>query len=60
VYLPGAGWITFDPTNRSLGGINLIPVAFVRDIAQSAPVSGSFGGPADSFIGMDVEVTITT
>ncbi len=26
VYAPGAGWITFDPTNRSVGGFNLIPV----------------------------------
>ena len=25
VYVPGAGWITFDPTNRSVGGYNLIP-----------------------------------
>lgn len=25
VYVPGAGWITFDPTNRSVGGFNLIP-----------------------------------
>jgi len=32
VYVPGAGWITFDPTNRSVGGFNLIPVAVARDI----------------------------
>lgn len=25
VYIPGAGWISFDPTNRSVGGLNLIP-----------------------------------
>jgi hypothetical protein len=25
LYVPGAGWITFDPTNRSVGGFNLIP-----------------------------------
>jgi hypothetical protein len=30
--VPGAGWITFDPTNRSVGGFNLIPVAVVRDM----------------------------
>ncbi|SDB74418.1 Transglutaminase-like superfamily protein [Agrobacterium fabrum] len=22
VFVPGAGWITFDPTNRSMGGAN--------------------------------------
>ena len=26
VFVPGAGWITFDPTNRNVGGANLIPV----------------------------------
>ena len=40
VYVPGAGWITFDPTNRSVGGANLIPVAVVRDITQAVPVAG--------------------
>jgi hypothetical protein len=30
------------PTNRSVGGFNLIPVAVVRDIRQAMPVSGSF------------------
>jgi transglutaminase-like putative cysteine protease len=58
VYLPGAGWITFDPTNRSLGGANLIPVAVVRDIAKSAPISGGFTGPADAFNSMTVSVEI--
>ena len=36
VFLPGAGWITFDPTNRQLGGFNLIPVAVARDLSQAA------------------------
>ena len=35
VYVPGAGWITFDPTNRSVGGFNLIPVAVGRHIRQT-------------------------
>ncbi len=56
VYVPGAGWITFDPTNRSMGGFNLIPVAVTRHIRQSIPVAGSFVGPADAFQGMSVEV----
>jgi transglutaminase-like putative cysteine protease len=30
VFVPDAGWITFDPTNRSMGGANLIPVADLR------------------------------
>jgi transglutaminase-like putative cysteine protease len=59
VYVPGAGWITFDPTNRSVGGFNLIPVAVARDIRQAMPVAGSFVGMTDAFQGMDVEVSVT-
>jgi len=58
VFVPGAGWITFDPTNRGVGGFNLIPVAVVRDIAQAAPVAGSFTGATDAFRGMSVEVVV--
>jgi transglutaminase-like putative cysteine protease len=59
VYVPGAGWITFDPTNRSVGGFNLIPVAVARDIRQAMPVAGSFNGAPDAFAGMSVEVRVT-
>ena len=60
IFVPGAGWITFDPTNRSVGGFNLIPVAVVRDIRQAIPVSGSFVGMTDAFAGMSVEVAVTS
>ena len=56
--MPGAGWITFDPTNRSVGGFNLIPVAVARDIRQVMPVAGSFVGIADAFQSMAVEVSV--
>ncbi|MCB8837970.1 transglutaminase family protein [Aurantimonas sp. VKM B-3413] len=59
IYLPGAGWIMFDPTNRSVGGFNLIPVAVARDIRQIMPISGSFVGNSDAFAGMTVEVGVT-
>lgn len=42
VFLPGAGWISFDPTNRAVGAGNLIAVAVARHIRQVAPVTGSF------------------
>jgi transglutaminase-like putative cysteine protease len=58
VYLPGAGWITFDPTNRAMGGANLIPVAVGRDIHQVVPVSGGFVGPREAFEEMSVEVSV--
>jgi transglutaminase-like putative cysteine protease len=59
VFVPGAGWITFDPTNRSVGGLNLIPVAVARDIHEAMPVVGSFVGMTGAFQGMSVEVRVT-
>ena len=59
VFVPGAGWITFDPTNRSVGSANLIPVAVARDIRQAVPVAGSFVGASDALLGMTVEVSVS-
>ena len=58
VYVPGAGWITFDPTNRNVGSFNLIPVAVARGIRQVMPVVGSFEGASDAFMEMNVEVSV--
>jgi transglutaminase-like putative cysteine protease len=60
VFLPGAGWVEFDPTNALVGGRNLIRVAVARDAAQAAPLSGSFTGTADDFLEMTVEVQVTS
>ncbi|MBW6426100.1 transglutaminase family protein [Rhizobium sp. XQZ8] len=59
VFLPGAGGIGFDPTNRGIGSANLIPMAVAREITQLTPVSGTFIGAADAFVSMDVDVDIT-
>jgi transglutaminase-like putative cysteine protease len=58
IYLPGAGWITFDPTNRTVGDFSLIPVTVARDVRLISPVSGSFVGTANDFLGMTVDVTV--
>ncbi|MBN9085752.1 MAG: transglutaminase family protein [Reyranella sp.] len=60
VFVPGAGWITFDPTNRGVGGFNLIPVAVGRGIHQVMPVVGSFTGMTDAFQGLWVDVSVTS
>jgi transglutaminase-like putative cysteine protease len=60
IYLPGAGWVEFDPTNALVGGRNLIRVAVARDPSQAIPLSGSFVGAASAFAGMTVEVEIKT
>jgi len=58
VYLPGAGWVEFDPTNGSYGGTNLIPVAVAREPAQAMPVSGTYQGGPEDFIEMQVVVAV--
>ncbi len=58
IFVPGAGWVTFDPTNQSVGGHNLVPVAVARSIDQAMPVSGSHSGAADQVVEMKVEVEI--
>jgi transglutaminase-like putative cysteine protease len=59
VYLPGSGWIEFDPTNGIVGNRDLIRVAVVRDPAQAIPVSGNWTGAPADYLGMSVEVSVT-
>jgi transglutaminase-like putative cysteine protease len=56
VYLPGTGWIEFDPTNGIIGNSGLIRVAVARDIYQAVPISGSWTGHPGSFDRLDVAV----
>lgn len=58
VYLPGAGWVAYDPTNALVAGRNVIAVAFARVPAQASPLSGGFEGLPGDFLGMEVNVTI--
>lgn len=59
VYLPGAGWVDFDPTNGIVGNRDLIRVAVARMPRQAVPVSGSYAGSAADFLGLEVEVLVT-
>lgn len=58
VYLPGAGWVEYDPTNGIIGGENLIRVGVARDPSQAIPLQGSFYGPAEAFEKLDVSVDV--
>ena len=57
-YLPGAGWVTFDPTNNLLGGNQLIRVGVARDPSQASPISGSWFGAGDAYMGMAATVQV--
>jgi transglutaminase-like putative cysteine protease len=59
VYLPGAGWIDFCPTNSIIGNRNLIRVAVAWDHKHVLPLWGTFTGSPSSFLGMDVTVSVT-
>jgi transglutaminase-like putative cysteine protease len=58
VYLPGAGWVEFDPTNGIVGNRDLIRVAVARDPRQAVPLTGSWFGRAEASPGMSVEVIV--
>jgi transglutaminase-like putative cysteine protease len=58
VYLPGAGWVEFDPTNGLIAGRNLIRVCVARTPEQAVPISGGFIGRRGDFIGMNVNVEV--
>ena len=58
VYLPDAGWIPFDPTNNLIGGTNLISVGVARHASLAVPVSGSWHGSPEDFLGMDITVQV--
>ena len=59
VYLPGAGWVPFDPTNPQAGRASHIRVAHARDPAQALPLQGHWVGAAQDYLGMDVRVVVS-
>jgi transglutaminase-like putative cysteine protease len=60
VYIPGAGWVEYDPTNGLIAGENLIRVAVTRDASQAVPIAGSYTGAPEDFLGMTVDVSVTS
>lgn len=60
VFLPGAGWVEFDPTNGIMGNRDLIRVGVARDPKQAIPLWGSHTGTRHDSLGMTVQVHVTT
>ena len=59
-YLPGAGWVEFDPTNGIIGSERLIRVAVGRDPEQAMPIKGTFTGSSDVAVNAAVDVQVHT
>lgn len=59
VFVPGIGWVDFDPTNAIIGSAHLIRVAAVPEGRQAIPLSGIWLGVPQDFIGMEVAVSVT-
>ena len=57
-YLPGAGWVEFDPTNGLVAGRNLIRVCNARTPEQARPVSGAYLGTSGDFDRLHVTVEV--
>jgi len=58
IYLPGSGWVEFDPTNGIVGNRDLIRVAVTRNPDQAIPLSGVYWGDREDELGMDVQVNV--
>ena len=60
VYLPGPGWVDCDPSSGIIGSRDLVRVAVVHDVRQAIPLHGTWTGFPSDYLGMDVEVVVTS
>jgi transglutaminase-like putative cysteine protease len=58
IYIPGAGWRGFDPTNSKLAGSEHVSVAVAREQDKASPLSGTWEGPSGAFDRMEVSVQV--
>ncbi len=58
IYLPGMGWIDFDPTSGKAGKTELVTVAVVRVPHDAIPLHGTFFGFPSDHLCMEVEVIV--
>ncbi len=56
-FLPGPGWVAFDPTNNLMGNDRHIRVAVGRDYADVPPTRGVYKGDAESELSVTVVVS---
>jgi len=58
VFLPGAGWIGFDPSHGLIAGCYHIPLASSAFYGNTMPVSGSIRGTAESKMKNELKISL--
>lgn len=59
VYVPGPGWVDFDPSSGTVGNRNLVRVAVVHEPREAIPLQGTWIGTASDHLAMKVAVKVT-
>jgi transglutaminase-like putative cysteine protease len=57
-YLPGPGWVDFDPSSGMIGNRNLVRVAVVPEPCEAIPLQGTWIGTASDHLAMKVAVKV--
>jgi transglutaminase-like putative cysteine protease len=58
VYVPGPGWVDFDPSSGTVGNQNLVRVAVVHKPGEAIPLQGTWVGTASDHLAMEVAVRV--
>ncbi len=58
VYVPGPGWVDFDPSGGIVGNQNLIRVAVAHHPREAIPLQGTWYGSASDHLAMKVAVKV--
>jgi transglutaminase-like putative cysteine protease len=58
VFVPGPGWVDFDPSSGSVGNHNLIRVAVVHHPRQAIPLQGTWFSDTADHLAMKVAVKV--
>ena len=59
-FVPGPGWVDFDPSSGAIGNENLVRVAVVDHPRAAVPLEGTFIGFASDHLAMKVAVKVAT
>jgi transglutaminase-like putative cysteine protease len=58
VYVPGPGWVDFDPSSGKVGNHDLVRVAVANEPREAIPLQGTWIGTASDHLAMKVAVKV--